>query len=353
MLDHAASELPRSVTLVRNPSSPPSDRLQPLGCSQVPGASPVTLTHFSDREPELRAFQSGELALIAPGQSQFAEVVADATTARMQPGATPPGTHLERFPAMATTMLVFAMHDADIGQRPDPVIDARHRALRQAIALAFDAVRYHRVVRNDAWAVQRARIVPRGLGGAHDESALHRFAPPAADLEQARQILAAAGLTGPRTLRYWTNPGEAELQEAIILRDALRPLDIDLEITQRTGYQNDAIGGRGQAQLYSLRFDADYLDAQNFLAPFTCAAPDNFSGFCDPAYDLAFAEFARLPAGPQRDAAAAQLERLLGDLVPVRPIDQPEAWYLVQPWLSGVRRHPLSGLRVELLCPRT
>ena len=36
--------------------------------------------------------------------------------------------------------------------------------------------------------------------------------------------------------------------------------------------------------------------------------------------------------------------------VPVRPIDQPSAWYLGQPWLAGLVRHPLSGLRIELLC---
>ena len=37
--------------------------------------------------------------------------------------------------------------------------------------------------------------------------------------------------------------------------------------------------------------------------------------------------------------------------MPVRPIDQPSAWYLHQPWLGGLVRHPLAGLRIELLCP--
>ena len=69
------------------------------------------------------------------------------------------------------------------------------------------------------------------------------------------------------------------------------------------------------------------------------------------AYDAAFATFAALPAGPGRDHAAAELERKLGEDVPVRPIDQPEAWYLAQPWLHGLVRHPLVGLRLELLCP--
>ena len=60
--------------------------------------------------------------------------------------------------------------------------------------------------------------------------------------------------------------------------------------------------GKSDAQLYGSCFDADYFDAENFLAPYLCAAPDNFSGHCDPAYDAAFAAFERLPAGPPRYA---------------------------------------------------
>ncbi|MBK9754838.1 MAG: hypothetical protein IPO88_15330 [Nannocystis sp.] len=368
VLDHARSELPREVLLLRSPEAPASDGLAALGCPQLPGASPVALTHFHDPEPALRSFQAGELAAIAPGQSQFAELVADPSTrgaalnqsqladpsaGRLRPGAAPPGSQLLRFPTLATDLLVFRMRDPELGQHPDPAIDAQHRALRQAVALAFDAVRYQRVIRNDAWATQRARIVPKGLGGALDDAVLHRFAPPAADLPQARQILAAADIVGPRVLRYWTGTDEAEAQEAAILRDALRPLGIDLQVTRRAHYLGEVLAGSSDAQLFALRYDADYLDPASFLAPFTCAAPDNYSGFCDPAYDLAFAAFTRVPPGPARDQAAAALERQLGDQVPVRPIDQPEAWYVVQPWLQGVTRHPLAGLRIELLCPRT
>ena len=352
VLDHAADALPRGAVLVRSPTAPASDALTSLGCPQVPGAATIALTHFADPEPMLRSFQAGELAALVPGQAQFSEVVADAAARRLRADAVPPGTSLLRFPVLATSLLVFRMQDPDIGQHVDPRIDAEHRALRQAVALAFDAVRYQRVIRNDAWATPRARVVPRGLGGALDDVALHRFAPPAADLEQARRILAAAGVRGPRTLRYWTEPGEAQQQEAAILRDALRPLEIDLQVTQRIHYLHAIVAGETDAQLYGLRFDADYLDAASFLAPFTCAAADNYSGYCDPAYDAAFAAYAALPTGPARDRAAAALEGLLAEAVPVRPIDQPESWYLLQPWLQGVSRHPIAGLRLELLCPR-
>lgn len=347
MLDAAASELPRTAVLVVNPDLSPRTGQSAAGpgCGW-PGYGPVVLSHFNDHQPELRAFQSGELAALSPGQAQFAEVVADGAPI---PGALPAGARLAVFPVLSTTMLVFRMTDADIGQSPDPRVDAEHRALRRAVALAFDGARFHRVIRNGAWAEPRARLVPRGVGEDTGEP-LHRFAPPSADLQQARQVLAAAGLTdAPRTLRYWTGTSEGEDQEATILRDALRPLGVDLQITRRANYLLEV--GAGDAQLFLLRFDADYLDAANFLAPFVCGAPDNFSGYCDPDYDAAFAAFAALPPGPARELAARGLERRLGEAVPVRPVDQPAAWYFSQPWLHGLVRHPLLGLRVELLCP--
>lgn len=344
MLDHAASELPRTAVLIANPDLSPRTASGPC---PLPGASPVVLSHFSDPEPVLRSFQAGEIAAMTPGQAQFAEVVEGGAPIA---GKLPPGVRLQKFSVLSTDMLVFRMTDADIGQHADPRVEAEHRALRQAIALAFDAARYQRVVRNGAWATPRARIVPRGI--APDDAALHRFAPPAADLQQATQILAAAGLdTSPRTLRYWTGTSEAEQQEAAILREAVRPLGITLEITSRANYLLDIGSGRSDAQLFGLRYEADYLDAGNFLDPFVCGSPGNYSGYCNPAYDAAFAAFAALPGGPGRDAAAAELERMLGEDVPVRPIDQPEAWYLAQPWLHGLVRHPIVGLRIELLCP--
>lgn len=350
LLDHAASELPRTVVLRRSPDQPTTPHPEPaLGCPTLPGASSVVLSHFLDPEPALRSFQAGELAALAPGQAQFAEVVQDG---RPIADAVPAGTQLLRFPVLATTLLVFNMRDPDLGHAADPAQDARHRALRQAVARAFDAARYQRVIRNDAWASPRARVVPRGLGGARDDEPLHPQAAGPGERAAVLALLAAAGPAGPRALRYWTGPGEAERQEAAILRDALLPYQIDLQVTHRERYLDEVLAGRSDAQLYSLRFDADYLDPASFLAAFTCGAADNFSGHCDPRYDALHAELAATPPGRERERLAAELDALLGRSVPVRPIDQPEAWYLVQPWLQGVQRHPLAGLRLELLCPR-
>lgn len=350
-LDHAASVFPHTAVLVESPDrgarpypQPPGE---PLPCATLPGAPRVVLSHFQHDEPALRAFQAGELAALVPGQAQFAEVVRDG---RPVAEALPPGTGLTRFPVASVDMLVFRMGDPEIGEHPDPARARENRALRRAIARAIDVPRYLAVVRNGAWAEAHDGVVPRGVPGA----------PPAAavagpDLEGARAMLAEAGLSG-RTwaLRYWTGTSEAEQQEAALLRESLRPIGVDLQITRREDYLAAIFDPRrpADAQLFGLRFDADYLDAANFLAPFTCGAADNFSGYCDPGFDAAFAAFAGMPPGPGRERAAIDLQARLADGMPARPIDQPSAWILHQPWLGGLVRHPIAGLRVELLCPR-
>lgn len=342
-LDHAASVFPHTAVLVANPDlearAYPQPPTGPLPCARLPGAPRVLLSHFQHPEPALRAFQAGDLAAIVPGQAQFAEVIRDGQPV---PEALPPGTGVLRFPSSSLDLLVFRMRDPEIGA-------PERRALRRAIALAFDTPRYLEVLRNGAWAEARASVVPRGISGGIDLSS----APPAPRLDEARAELAAAGLSEKTwTLRYWTGVSEAEQQEAALLRAALRPLGVELAVTHRDQYLAALLapGAAADAQLFGLRFDADFLDASNFLAPFTCGAPDNYSGFCDPDYDADYAAFAALPPGPARDAAAAALQKRLEREVPVRPIDQPSAWYLHQPWLRGLVRHPLAGLRIELLC---
>lgn len=347
-LDRDATALPHAVVLVRNDDGParpyPQPPAGPLPCATVPGAERVVLTHFQHDEPALRAFQAGELAALAPGQAQFAEVV---QAGRPVPGALPEGTSLKKFPAASVDYLVFNMKSPRIGDDPDPARAREHLALRRAIAAAFDVPRYLEVVRNGVWAEPRTAAVPRGLAGAApDDPAL--LAP---DLARARAILADAGLSGRTwTLRYWGGVREAERQEATLVREFLRPLGVELELTARDNYLFDP-RLRDGADLFGLRFDADYLDAANFLAPFGCAAPDNYSGYCDPDYDRALAELLALPPGPARDDVAVRLQEQLARDVPVRPIDQPSAWYLHPPTLGGLVRHPLAGLRVELLCP--
>ncbi|MFY0540269.1 hypothetical protein [Nannocystis pusilla] len=140
-------------------------------------------------------------------------------------------------------------------------------------------------------------------------------------------------------MNHWGGPSEPERQEATLLREFLRPLGIDLRFTARDNFLFDP-GLRAGAHMFGLRFEADYLDPSNFLSSLTCAAADNLAGFCDPAYDAAYAAFAALPPGPARDDAALRLQAILGEQMPVRPIDQPSAWYLHQRWLGGLVRHP-------------
>ncbi|MCA9661635.1 MAG: hypothetical protein KC486_25070, partial [Myxococcales bacterium] len=341
-LDHAASELPRAAVLVANPAAPvtpmPTPPGGPLPCATLPGIERVILENYASPEAALRLFQAGTIAAFAPGQAHFDEVIEGGA---LIPGKTPADARVVREPVLATTLLVFRMSDAKIGHSDDPAIEREHRALRYAIAAAFDDARYRRVIRNDAWAAPATQVTPRAL--LDRGAVLH----PAADPERTRPT----ARPGERvSVRYMTATGAAAQQEAAILREALRPIGVDLEVIHDDLYLSKILSGQAEAQLFSLRYDADFPDAASFLDPFVCASPGNYSGYCSPGYDAVHAKFASLPAGEARDVIAEGLERILGAEVPVRPIDTPELWMITRGWLRGVVRHPLSGLRVELLC---
>ncbi|HGG56643.1 MAG TPA: hypothetical protein ENK31_02475, partial [Nannocystis exedens] len=344
MLDHARSELPRAAILIANPVAPTTAMPKPtsgaLRCTHQPGIGRVILEHYASSEAALRLFQTGTIAAFAPGQGLFEEVIRDGS---LIPGQTPEDTVIHRASVLATTLLVFRMTDPQLGQSDDPAIDAAHRRERQAIAAAFDDRRYHRIIRNDAWAKPASQVTPRSLldpGPSvvlHPSAAADRTKPPARSSPQT-------------SLRYMTTTGPAAQQEAAILREALRPIGYVLEVIYDDLYLYKILSGQARAQLFSLRFDADFPDSASFLDPFTCDSSGSYSGFCSPAYDALHRRFAATAPGAERDALALDLERILGAQVPVRPIDTPELWMLTRGWLKNVVRHPLSGLRIELLC---
>lgn len=349
IVDQTRMRIPKSVLLVPNPNYDaghyPTTAPGPAHPTKVPSLPVVVFEHIRSPETALRLFQADELAILSPGQSQFAEVF-DGESLRV--GAVPEGTQVVRSPVAATTLLLFDMKDPVVGSRAN----AKGRAIRRAVSLAFDAAKYNQIVRNGAWAKPATRLVPPGVSGSTGEP-LHAYAPLEADLERAKKELAKAGVR-EFTLHYATSDSEAARQEAAILEEALREIGITLETKHEARYQellSDPSNELG-AQVFSLRWDLDYPDAENVLRAFTCTGGlSALTHYCDAKYDAMFAEFAKLPADTktgERRAAIEKLESYLGDEAVVRPIDHAELWLLAQPWIHNVIRHPLSGLRAEL-----
>jgi ABC-type transport system substrate-binding protein len=359
-VEHARTEPLRSVTLWRRDDS---------GASPPSSSSTVTLRHFQSNATALEAFRRGDLAILAPAGAEFQRAVVVAPDGDAHPSASMPrGTRIERSPLASTTMLVFVRDDAVIGRSDDPVIDAQHLALRRAIALAFDAPRYHSVVRDGVRARVATSLVPPVLDPAHDAPAAdaadlrprHAYAPPAPDLEAARRLLREAGV-GPTRLRYLTTTDELARREAELLQTALAPLGLEVEVVADDRYLERLLDTSApvDAQLFAVRFDADYADPENVLQQFTCQGTlARLARGCDPAWDARFEAWradvtSHTPDGGGSAARAAStlaaLERALGDAAWVRPIDHPDAFVLVAPWLDGFTRDPLTGVRLEHL----
>lgn len=346
LMDQGRSMVPKRVVLVRNPvykgNHYPTEKPGPEHPSALPGLPEIEFEHVKAPETALRLFQHDELALLSPGQSQFNEVFENG---QLKAGSVPEGTHHTKTPVAATTLLLFDFDDPVVGN------GAKGRALRRAVSLAFDIEKYEQIVRNGSWATPAARLLPPGVDGSKGE-ALHAFAPEAANLDEAKKELSKAGLSGKELeLTYVTSATEAARQEAAILTEALRPLGITLKVTHEAKYQELLADPEKplKGQLFSLRWDFDYPDAENVLRAFTCAGDlSALTHHCDAKFDAQFEKFSTLPVGDERTAMIEQLERYLGDEAVARPVDHPELWMLAQPWIHNVIRHPLSGLRLEL-----
>ncbi|TPV95448.1 MAG: hypothetical protein B7733_09915 [Myxococcales bacterium FL481] len=344
-LDYAASEPGRRVVLVRHP---------PAGAGEAPprrlraAHDRVQIEYFRSAETALRLFQAGQLATLSPGQSQF--------TALFQ-GTQPrdPSLTVVRTPLLATTLLMFNQRAPWVGNHRDPQIAAKQRALREAIALAFDAGRYHTVLRNGAWAEPAVRLVPPRWAPA--DAPRHRHAPLQRDVVAARRALARFDPDPALelTLRYLTTDDENARQDAAILRHALAPLGIHLDVTHDPAYLAKLLARDptyAQAHLFAVNFDADYPAAESWLGAFRCAEVlALLAGYCSADYDATFARLAGAST-LERNRLVAALEQHLADAVVFRPIDHPHAWLVAQPGITGVERHPMAGLRIERLAWR-
>lgn len=332
VLDHAQSEPGRAAVLRRREPAPDGPLPRPFDV--------VILERIADRQTELELFRRGKLGVMAPGQAQFDAVLDQRGQPR--PGALPEGTTVHAFPMLRTNLLVFVMSDPLLGT----AAGERGLALRRAVSLAFDVPRYERLVQNELRARPARGLVPYGLADRElGQAPLFRDAPHRPDATGAARLLTAAEIERPR-LTYLTGTSEAEHQEADLFVAAMKAAGIEVRVEHDLNVLGRILDPerRGGIQLFALAFDADYPAPANFYEQFRCDGPiAQIAGFCDPGYDE------RMSGG----ARWGELERHLGDLAVVRPIDHPRVWLLAAPGVAGVVRDPIVGLRVEHLAAQS
>lgn len=304
----------------------------------APGAPAIprlALHVVQDPTTQWLLFLQGRLDLLAVARDNWDAVFDEGGALR--PELARRGIAAERLESLEIQYIGFNMDDPVLGP---------NRALRRALAHAFDA---------DAWSrfhggrVRPAHSpIPEGVAGDPGP-------PPNAvafDLDRARALLAEAGYPGgadPRTGR--------RLQLTLEIADADRPdirqsTDLFVQFMDRLGvvvqpgYNNRPTFfqklARRQAQMFRLSWVADYPDAQNFLQLFygpNASPGPNRANYVNPEYDRLYERYRDLPDGPERTALGARMVELLAEDAPWLLLGRPVEVVLLNPRLRNYRPH--------------
>lgn len=260
----------------------------------------------------------------------------------------------------------------------DPLVggySARARALRQAIAIAVDIEDYISIFLNGRGIVAQGPLPPGVFGYVPGAAGIDPYMYEVVKgqvrrkaLAVAQQLLAQAGYPQGRDARTG-KPLVIRLDAAVSspadkdqfdwLRKQFNRLGITLVVdgTDYNRFQDKV--RRGDVQLFTYGWLADYPDAENFLMLFY--GPNgtvqhggiNMINYANPAYDQLFIQMKNMANTPQRQA-------LIDAMVTMLRQDSPWIWgffpkdlVLSHAWLKPMKPHPIANntLKYQRLDP--
>jgi ABC-type transport system substrate-binding protein len=238
--------------------------------------------------------------------------------------------------------------DPVVGQGTDAASQARNRALRQAIAIAFDMEEYVALFEADQAHIMQGPVPPSLFGHRSGEAGLNTVAYDWVDgrakrksLDAAKKLMVDAGYpegrnaqTGQPLVLYLDIMGSGQTIKAQYEweQKQFAKLGIQLEIRSTDYNRFQEKMSKGAAQIFEWGWNADYPDAENFLFLLHGANAkakndgENASNYQSAAFDAAFVKMKSLDDGPEKQA-------LIDTMVKTAQQDVP--------WLWG--RAPLSA----------
>ncbi len=226
----------------------------------------------------------------------------------------------------------------------DPVVGGyseRARKLRQAISIAIDYEEYISIFANGRGVPAQGPLPPGIFGHVEGKAGIdpyvyswakdHAERRPLAD---ARRLLAEAGYPGGRDARTGqpllihldiTAGGPEDKAYLDWLRKQFRRIDLELVIRNTDYNRFQEKMRKGNAQLFTWGWNADYPDPENFL--FLLYGPngkaehggENAANYDNPQFNRLFEQMATMENGPRRMA-------LIRDMVRIAQRDAPWVW---------------------------
>jgi oligopeptide transport system substrate-binding protein len=277
----------------------------------------VKFLQLADENAELRAYRAGELhcTYVLP-RGQFDWIRENL------------GAELHVSPQLSTYYYGFNLDRAQF---------AKHPQLRQALSMAIDRERLaNSVLRMGE--LPAYGWVPPGMYNYTAQTFDYAAMPLPARIEAARKLLAEAGFTREKPLRFELryNTGEVHTKVAVAVASMWKEaLGVEAQLAAvefKTLFDDIE---RRNVDVYRFSWVGDYNDPYTFLQYFKGAFGINLTHYASAAYDALLAEASRQTEAAKRRALLEQAERLMLADHPMIPLYYYVNKHLVKPALLG------------------
>ncbi|MHB8622989.1 MAG: ABC transporter substrate-binding protein [Sulfuricaulis sp.] len=268
--------------------------------------------------------------------------------------------------APSTNYLGFNMLDPVVGGYTE-----RARKLRQAISIAIDYEEQISIFRNGRGIAAQGPLPPGIFGYRDGKAGINPYVydwvdgrPKRKSVEYARQLLTEAGYpdgvdpaTGKPLLIFYDTPmvGPQDKTQLDWMRKQFQKLDIQLVVraTDYNRFQEEM--RKGDAQIFSWGWNADYPDPENFL--FLLYGPnkkvehdgENAANYDNPEFNRLFERMKNMDNTPERAA-------IIDQMVEIARRDAPWAWgvnpkdfLLLHSWLYNAKPNHMANNTLKYL----
>jgi len=310
--------------------------------TSIVGPDEIRFTAMLEGSTRTLLFQQGKLDRLSPGQDAFASMLPGGI---LDPSWSEEGFRTQTITMPDLTMFSFQMNDAVVGNIPgDRKGNAQRKKIRHAIALAFPYERWHRILRNDLWAVPAKAFLPPSLPSAQN---IPDCSWRKTDLAQAKALLAEAGFPegkGLPTLTFELAGADSLTRtQGDLVVNALQAIEIRCVAVPNTWSAFQEKARQGKAQLFSRGWTLDWADASNLLFLFSSQEIGslNLNFFSDETYDRLLKELPEQSPQDQQETLQ-KLISILNEELPAIPIDHRQGWAVLGPRVIEMPIHPFD-----------
>ena len=233
----------------------------------------------------------------------------------------------------------------------DPVLGAC-KPLRQALCASFDVESYLKVLYNGR-GKRAVNILPSTFDGWKQAGPGPYFR---LDMElarrklaEARKQLAAKGLLVNGNIPQLTldmSPSDSETaRRGEFFQQQFAKLGLRLKFDLNDWPRLQEKVQNKQAQMYTMGWQADYPDAENFLQLYyspNIEKQTNNSNYANAEFDRLYKAVRVMPHSPRRTELYARMVNIISEDCPVLMLTEPVYFVLLHDWVGNVKPHPIG-----------